>query len=93
VDVLSNTPITTYDVLGEDIRNNQEVQGAKTRAGEIKALAVRLQHGNQFIGIWIYQNGTVTFLDYPGDYSGLGLLSMLNQIIGNNSELVLATVR
>lgn len=59
----------------------------------MKALAVRLQHGDQIIGIWIYQNGTITFLDYPGDHSGLGLLSMLNQIIGDNSESVLATVR
>ena len=93
VNILSNTPIATYDVLGEDIRHNQEIQGAKTRAGGIKALAIRLQHGNEIIAVWVYQNNVVTFLNYPGDNPGLGLLSLLNPIIGNCSDLVLATVR
>ena len=90
VDILSNTPISTYDVVGEDIRNNQEIQDAKNRAGDMKALAVRLQHGNEIIEVWVYQNGVVTFLDYPGDNPGLGLLDLLNPIIGNCSELELA---
>ena len=93
VDVLSNTPIATYDVLGEDIRNNLEVQAAKGRAGQMKAVAIRLQHGDEIISVWVYQNNTVTFLNYPGDNSGLGLLNLLNPIIGNCSELELATVR
>lgn len=93
VDVLSNTPIANYDVLGEDISNNNEIQNAKSRAGDIKALAIRLQHQNEIIAVWIYQNGAVTFLDYPGDNTGLGLLDQLNPIIGNCSDLELATVR
>ena len=93
VDVLSNTPIMNYDVLGDDISNNGEVQGAKNRAGDMKAIAVRLQHGGEIISVWVYQNGAVTFLNYPGDNLGLGLLDLLSPIIGNCSDLELATVR
>ena len=93
VDVLSNTPIATYDVLGEDIRNNNEIQDAKRRAGRMKAVAIRLQSGNEILSVWVYQNNAVTFLNYPGDDSGLGLLNLLDPIIERCSELELATVR
>ena len=93
IDVLSNTPIANYDVLGEDIRNNDEIQGARNRAGEIRALAVHLQQGSQIIAVWVYQNGAVTFLAYPGDGPGLGLLNDLNPTIASYSALELATVR
>ena len=93
VDVMSNTPITTYDVLGEDISNNKEIQDARSRAGEMKGLAVRLQQGSQIIAVWVYQGGAVTFLAYPGDGPGLGLLNALNSIIASCSALELATVR
>ena len=59
----------------------------------MKAVAIRLQHGSEFISLWVYQNNAVTFLNYPGDASGLGLLNLLNPIIDNCSELELATVR
>ena len=70
VDVLSSTPIATYDVLGDDISNNREVQDAKNRAGAMKALAIRLQHGGEIIAVWVYQNSAVTFLNYPRGQSG-----------------------
>ena len=69
------------------------MQDAKNRAGLMKGLAISLQEGDEIIAVWVYQNGAVTFLNYPGDNPGLSLLSSLNPIIDVCSESELATVR
>lgn len=93
IGVNSQTPIRTYDVVGVDMTNNAEVQDAKRRAENVKALAVSYQHHDKVLRLWLYQNGGVTFQNYPGDESGLGLLSLLNAEIERCSETELARVR
>lgn len=93
LNVSSKTPITTLDVVGEDIINNDEIQDAKSRAGRVRALAVRIQFRQSIIELWITEKGGVSYLNYPGDEPALELLMMLNPIIEQCSELDSVTIR
>ena len=85
--VRSDTPLKKFDVLGQDISNNREVQDAKSRADSVKAFAVRLLYANSAIEVWISESGGVSFLHYPGDTPALGLLAILHPLIEGCSAL------
>ena len=87
LDVQSSTPIRTYDVIGQQIADNEEVQDAKTRAREIRALMVILQSQADMLYLQITHSGAVTFLNYPGDESALEILRALEDTISANSDL------
>ncbi len=91
--VSSDTPISTLDVVGEDIIHNDEIQDAKNRAGRVRALAVRIQFRQSIIELRITEKGGVSYLKYPGDDVALGLLMILNPIIEQCSGLESVTIR
>ena len=93
LNVSSDTHIATLDVLGENISNNDEIQNAKSRAGKVRALAVRIQFRQGIIELWITEKGGVSYLHYPGDEPALELLMILNSIIEQCSDLESVTIR
>ena len=82
-----STPVATYEVTGQLMTQNIEVQDAKAKAGDMKAITFNLQSGNEIVRVQIAQNGAVTFLNYPGDDNALTILGQLEQVIAKNSDL------
>ena len=93
LDVILSTPIRSYDVLGDDISANQEVQDAKQRAREVWAITFGLQQGNAILRVQVASNGSVTFLEYPGDGIASQFLLHLEPILSAHSDLETLSLR
>ena len=93
--VQSTTNLHVVDVEGDNIRNNAEIQSARARASHMRAVKVRLQPlgHDTLIEVWVWSNGRVSFVNYPGDTMGLAVLHTLNPIIERCSDTRSITVR
>ena len=84
--VSSETTITSMDVEGSQMGENQEVQDAKNRAESIRFIKLDLQIGEHLHRIRIGENGSVSFAKYPGDETALAVLDLLEQYMSRYSE-------
>ena len=90
--VRSDTAITRMSADGQQIGDNEEVQGVKDRAGVIGAIRFDLQHRDAVLRMGIDEHGTVKFSRNPGEEPALDVLSQLNAFIVAHSELAAVTV-
>ena len=86
LDVAMTTPVERLDVQGLRISQNLEVQDAKSKAEQIKAVSFRLQAGDEIVRVQIDRNGSVAFINYPGDETALGILDRLESIIDSIAD-------
>ena len=86
---IQSTPtISAVDVAGLNLSENTEVQDVKNRAELMRAIGFIMQSENkEAIRVQVAQNGAVTFLDYPGEASALGILHQLEPIIRSSADL------
>ena len=84
--VRSTTPISSYDVLGQQMDQNVEVQDARNRAGRIWAITYELQRGDVILRVRVSEGGTVMFFDYPGDETALEVIDRLETYIQDSAD-------
>ena len=84
--IQSATTITRMVTDGEQIGDNDEVQGVKTRAEAVRALRFDLQHDDVVLRLSVDEYGTVKFSRYPGDEPALAVLHQLEDYIAEHSE-------
>ena len=91
--VRSTTPISNYDVLGQQMDQNTEVQDARNRAERIRAITFDLLRGDTILRVRVAENGSVTFFDYPGDATALGVIDRLETYIQGSADVESIEIR
>ena len=91
---VSGTPFS-YDRVhmeGAQIAQNSEAQGLVRRAGQMKMLTVELQSGISILRLEVRDDGSITFLNYPGDSIALDVINKLEPLIDGCSDMKLVHV-
>ncbi len=91
--VRSDTVITGMMADGQQLNDNDEVQGIKDRAERIGEIRFDYQHENNVLRISVNESGVVGFSSDPGTQPALDLLHRLDGYIAAHSELTVVTVR
>jgi len=86
-------PLQRVEAYGQQLNQNPEVQGWVDRAEEVRALQLELQRGTQMLILRIAFDGSVTFSEFPGDATGLGVLNLLEEHIRTCSDDTSVNVR
>lgn len=92
-DVKSYTPVRRLQAQGDRMDANPEVQDWRSRAGHVQAIDIEMQRGNEILTVRVKDDGSVTFLRYPGDTTALAVLDWLDSHVANCSDTELIQVR
>lgn len=79
--VSGQTPYRTLRAEGPQISTNTEAQDFVRRANETKSVNFELSSGSQLITLRIQADGSITFLNYPGDSIALGVIHEIEPFI------------
>ena len=84
--VSGQTPYRMLRAEGPQIGTNTEAQDFVNRASETRSVSFELSRGSQLLTVRIQADGSITFLNYPGDSIALGLMHEIEPFIEGCSD-------